>query len=173
MAENDRGISNPALKRPVVWRPKLMQSNTKEIVNLLKSEIEYLKKLKSAIGDIHGHIHSLAVKVAKIYLAGKHSKSVNWQISEKYEDGIDIVGKSQYGQIIVAAEVKTTARSEKETLGSQQRSKIRNDIEKLLEIDAKHKYLFIIDDKNRRAIESILKHADRKAVISLINIFEH
>jgi hypothetical protein len=145
----------------------------KEIVDLLKSEIEYLKKLKSAIGDIHGHIHSLAVKAAKIYLIEKHPRSLKWQVSEKYGDGIDIVGRSDNGQIIVAAEVKTTVRSKKETLGSQQRSKIRNDIEKLLEADAKHKYLFIIDDKNRKAIEGILKNMDRAAYINLVNIFEY
>ena len=73
--------------------------------------------------------------------------------------------------MIVAAEVKTTARSEKETLGSQQRSKIRNDIDKLLEIDAEHKYLFIIDNKNRKAIEAILK-SNQGTDIDLVNIFE-
>ena len=36
-------------------------SNMKEIVDLLKSEIAYFKKLKTAVGDIHGHIHSLKV----------------------------------------------------------------------------------------------------------------
>jgi Holliday junction resolvase-like predicted endonuclease len=115
----------------------------------------------------------LAVKAAKIYLAGKHRRCVNWQVSEKYGEGVDIRGISDNGKIIAAAEVKTTSRSEKETLGSQQRSQIRSDIEKLLEIDAKHKYLFIIDDKNRKAIEGILKNTDRAVHISLVNIFEH
>ena len=55
----------------------------KEIVDLLKSEIEYFKKLKSAIGDIHGHIHSLSVKVAKFFLAEKHPEVKNWELSEK------------------------------------------------------------------------------------------
>jgi len=143
----------------------------KEIVELLKDEIKYFKKLKSAIGNIHGHIHSLAVKAAQIHLAGKYPEAKTWQVSEKYGGGIDIIGISDNGKMIVAAEVKTTARSEKETLGSQQRSKIRNDIDKLLEIDAEHKYLFIIDNKNRKAIEAILK-SNQGTGIDLINIFE-
>ncbi len=143
----------------------------KEIVELLKDEIKYFKKLKSAIGDIHGHIHSLAVKTAQIHLAGKYPEAKTWQVSEKYGGGIDIIGISDNGKMIVVAEVKTTARSEKETLGSQQRSKIRNDIDKLLEIDAEHKYLFIIDNKNRKAIEAILK-SNQGTDIDLVNIFE-
>lgn len=144
----------------------------KEIVELLKSEIKYFKKLKSAIGNIHGHIHSLAVKAAQIHLAEKHPKAKSWELSEKYGGGIDVVGIDSNGKTIVAAEVKTTVRSEKETLGPPQQSRIKKDIEKLLEMDAKHKYLFIIDNKNRKAIESIMKNTDADAHINLINIFE-
>lgn len=143
----------------------------KEIVELLKDEIKYFKKLKLAIGNIHGHIHSLAVKVAQIQLAGQYPEAKTWQVSEKYGSGIDIIGKSDNGKIFIAAEVKTTARLEKETLGSQQRSTIRNDIDKLLEIDAEHKYLFIIDNKNKKAIEAIMK-SNLGTEIELVNIFE-
>lgn len=142
-----------------------------EIVELLKNEIAYFKKLKSAIGDIHGHIHGLAVKAAELHLTEKHRTVKSWETSPKYREGIDIVGKNANGKMTVAAEVKTTGRSEKEFLGSQQRSKVKEDIEKLLATNAKHKYLFIIDNKNRKAIESILK--DNQGVgINLVNIFE-
>ena len=142
-----------------------------EVVDLLKNEIVYFKKLKSAIGDIHGHIHSLAVKTAHLYLAGKHTETQNWELSEKYGGGIDIAGKSDDGEMFVVAEVKTTYRSEKEALGRVQRSKIQEDVERLLRTKAKHKYLFIIDNKNRNAIEGILKNRRAKN-INLVNIFE-
>lgn len=146
-------------------------SNVKEVMVLLKNEIVYFKKLKAAIGDIHGHIHSLAVRVASIYLADKYPQAVNWEISEKYEAGLDIVGKATDGNAIVAAEVKTTARSEKETLGRTQKDRIKNDIEKLKSTGAKNKYLFIIDNKNKKAFESILKN-NQGMDIELLNIFE-
>jgi hypothetical protein len=142
-----------------------------EILHLLKNEISYFKKLKSAIGDIHGHIHSLAVKAAKIYLEVKHRNIENWELSEKYAGGIDIIGKDAYGKVIVAAEVKTTARSEKESLGRPQKSRIRRDVQKLSEIAAHYKYLFIIDNKNRKAFENILQNHQGTA-INLINIFD-
>jgi hypothetical protein len=142
----------------------------KEIVELLKDEIKYFKKLKSAIGNIHGHIHSLAVKAAQIHLAGKYPEAKTWQVSEKYEGGIDIIGISDNGKMIVAAEVKTTARSEKKTLGRVQRSNIQKDIKKLLATEAKHKYLFIIDNKNRKEFERLLKNEGDD--IELVNIFE-
>jgi hypothetical protein len=143
-----------------------------EIWDLLKSEIDYFKTLKSAIGDINGHIHSLAVKAAKLRLSEKHPKVKKWDLSETYGKGIDIIGKGFENKIIVAAEVKTTFRSEKESLGAQQRSKIIGDIKKLRNSDARHKYLVIVDKKNRKAIESILKNNRGDSNIELINIFE-
>jgi hypothetical protein len=143
-----------------------------EIGDLLKSEIEYFKTLKSAIGDINGHIHSLAVKAAYLHLSDKHPKVKNWYLSETYGKGIDIIGKDPEDKIIVAAEVKTTLRAEKESLGSQQRSKIKEDITKLRNSDACHKYLVIVDKKNRKAIEGILKNNCGDSNIELINIFE-
>lgn len=142
-----------------------------EIFELLKSEIDYFKKLKSAIGDIHGHIHSLAVKMAQIYLSSKHSKVENWILSEKYGRGIDIIGKDKQGAIIIAAEIKTTFRSEKENLGSQQKDSIVNDINKLVRTKADFKYLIVIDDKNKKAIENILSKREASN-IKLINISE-
>jgi len=144
----------------------------KEIVELLKEEITYFKKLKSALGEIHGHIHSLAVGVAQTHLASKHTKVRSWKISAKYGKGIDIVGRDTKGKTVVAAEVKTTARSEKKSLGSQQRTKVREDLEKLLAVNAKYKYFFIIDNKNRKSIETIMKNLDRSNSIDLINVFE-
>jgi len=142
----------------------------KEIVKLLKDEIKYFKKLKSAIGDIHGHIHSLAVRAAHLYLADKHPEVHTWELSEKYGGGIDTVGKKTDGGTLVAAEVKTTFRSEKETLGRIQRSNIQKDIKKLLATEAKYKYLFIIDNKNRKEFECLLKNEGDD--IALVNIFE-
>lgn len=75
----------------------------KEIVELLKDEIKYFKKLKSAIGDIHGHIHSLAVRTAHLYLADKHHEVHTWELSEKYGSGIDAIGKKTEGETLVAA----------------------------------------------------------------------
>lgn len=143
----------------------------KEIAGILKSEIEYFKKLKVAIGDIHGHIHSLAVKVTQIYLSQAHPNVNNWKTSEKYGSGIDVIGKDINSNVIVAAEVKTTARSEKEFLGSQQRKKIKEDINKLSAIEAQHKYLCVIDNKNKKAIAGILKNSGAKN-IKLINLFD-
>jgi len=143
----------------------------KEIVDLLKSEIEYFKKLKSAIGGIHGHIHSLAVKTGKIYLTGLYPEVQCWELSEKFGSGIDIIGRSKNNSIIVVAEVKTTYRSEKETLGKPQRSRIKKDVEGLIKVSAKYKYLFIIDNKNRKAIEAIIKSLDAKDIV-LVNILE-
>jgi hypothetical protein len=142
-----------------------------EILDLLKKEITYLKKLKLAIGDIHGHIHSLAVKAAKMYLEAKHRKVESWELSEKYAGGIDIVGRDAHHSRIVVAEVKTTARSEKESLGSPQKSRIKKDVEKLCKTGASYKYLFIIDNKNRKAFEDILKN-NQKTAINLVNILE-
>ena len=85
--------------------------------------------------------------------------------------GIDIIGRDNNYKMILAAEVKTTARSKKETLGGQQRTKVKEDIEKLHETDANYKYLFIIDNKNRKAIEAILK-SNQGTDIDLVNIFE-
>lgn len=150
----------------------------RELFNLLKDEIEYFKKLKVAIGDIHGHIHSLAVRTAKIYLAEKHPEVKNWKLSETYGKGIDIVGKDGGGRTIVAGEVKTTFRSKKEVLGSQQRSNIGKDFFRLIGIDAKHKYFFIIDKKNKEAMKDILRITQTKIEniqpnpIKIINLFE-
>ena len=143
----------------------------KDIVNLLKEEIEYFKRLKTAIGDIHGHIHSLAVKTAKVYLLEKHTNVKEWKVAEKYGSGIDIVGKDDTGDVVVAAEVKTTFRSKKETLGAPQRKKIKGDIEKLISSNSENKYLFVIDDKNKKAIKGIL-NGYRNSGIYLINIFD-
>ena len=142
-----------------------------EIFNLLRSEIEYFKKLKVAIGDLHGHIHSLAVKTAKIYLSEKYNDVKHWEVSEKYGSGMDIVGKDKDQKITVVAEVKTTFRAKKEMLGAQQRKKIKEDIDRLNASGAENKYLFVIDNKNKKAIESILKSCESKN-IKLINIFE-
>lgn len=142
----------------------------KEIIDLLKSEIEYFKKLKVAIGDLHGHIHSLSVKVAKLHLSKLYPDVSEWKTSEKYGSGIDVIGKDS-DRIIVAAEVKTTARSEKESLGSQQRKKIKEDIDKLDSTDAQHKYLYVIDNKNKKAIAGILRNSGVKN-IKLVNLFD-
>jgi len=142
-----------------------------KVVDVLKSEIEYFKKLKSAIGDLHGHIHSLAVKVAQLYLAEKFADVKQWVVSEKYGGGLDIVGRGTGDSVIVAAEVKTTFRSEKETLGSQQRNTIKGDIDKLIASGAVNRYLFVIDDKNKKAIEGILK-SYKGSGIDLANIFD-
>lgn len=79
-----------------------------DMIELLKSEIEYFKNLKTAIGDINGHIHSLAVKAAHFHLSNKHPEVKAWRLSEKYGSGIDIIGKDANGKVIVVAEVKTT-----------------------------------------------------------------
>ncbi len=141
-----------------------------EIVDLLKSEIEYFKKLKTAIGDLHGHIHSLAVKTAKVYLSEKYPNITDWEMSEKYGSGIDIVGRNRKGEVLVAAEIKTTFRAKKENLGSQQRTKIKEDIAKLLSSNVKSKYFFVIDNKNKKAIQSILNNYKNNN-IQLLNIF--
>jgi len=143
----------------------------KDIIELLKSEIKYFKKLKNAIGELHGHIHSLAVKTAHLYLKEKHPAVSSWEVSEKYGGGIDILGRNELGNEQVVAEVKTTSRSEKEQLGSQQKKKIVEDIIKLSDSSASNKYFFIIDNKNKTAIENLIKgHAQKK--IQLVNIFE-
>lgn len=147
-----------------------IESETNKIVDLLKKEITYFKKLKSAIGDIHGHIHSLAVRTAHLYLADKHHEVHTWELSEKYGSGIDAVGKKTNGETLVVAEVKTTFRSEKKTLGRIQRENIQKDIKKLLATEATHKYLFIIDNKNRKEFERLLKNEGDD--IELVNIFE-
>ncbi len=141
-----------------------------EIMDILKSEIQYFKKLKTAIGDLHGHIHSLAVKVAQLHLSEKYSNVKQWEVSEKYGSGMDIIGECD-GNVLVVAEVKTTFRAEKESLGSQQRTKIKEDIDKLIASDAVHKYLFVIDDKNKKAISGIL-HGYNGVGIELVNIFD-
>ena len=142
------------------------------IIDLLKSEIDYFKKLKAAIGDLHGHIHSLAVEASKIYLAEKHSSVKEWKLSKKYGSGLDIIGVDSEGIKIVIAEVKTTFRSEKKQLGSVQRKSINKDVEKLADAEAKHKYFFIIDNQNRSAIEAILNNFEPTEQIQLVNIFE-
>jgi len=147
-----------------------IKAETDKIVDLLKKEIMYFKKLKSAIGDIHGHIHSLAVRAAHLYLADKHPEVYTWKLSEKYGSAIDAVGQKTDGGMLVAAEIKTTFRSEKKTLGRVQRSSIQKDIKKLLATEAKHKYLFIIDNKNRKEFERLLKNEGDD--IKLVNIFE-
>ena len=85
---------------PSSLRPRLWKSPAAIATKPVLGEIAYFKKLKAAIGDIHGHIHSLAVRAAKIYLMEKHPLSKSWQVSEKYGGGIDIVGSGDDGTII-------------------------------------------------------------------------
>jgi len=143
----------------------------REIFDLLAYEIEYLKKLKMAVGDLNGHIHGLTVKMSLIYLSKKHPKVKKWSVCEKYSSGRDVVGNDEKGKIVVAAEIKTTYRAVKETLGSTQRKTILKDIHNLSDSGARYQYLFVIDNKNKEAIKTILKNACCPSV-KLMNIFD-
>lgn len=147
-------------------------SKLDEIINLIKTEIGYFKKLKTAMGDIHGHIHGLSVRLAHIHLSKKHRDVNEWVLSDKYGKGLDIIGKNIRGKVIVAGEVKTTFRSEKISLGSQQKNMIEKDVKRLIKSGAKYNYLIVIDKKNKDAIENIVNKNDLHNKIKLLNILE-
>lgn len=118
-----------------------------------KALFQFLAKLREIQGNVSNDVSFAATLMAKEYLSAKFD--ITFDAAEKAQGapGIDIDLLTGSGDRIVA-EIKTTVPYQRSDFGAQQAASFRKDFVKLASAAAKHKYLFVTDN---RAYEALRK----------------
>lgn len=143
-------------------------------INNLYTELKSLLELKKRYKSLNVAIHEIATKLAQKYLEKMHPEIKDWHSKPRAGTGIDIFGPNLVEPKVVAEvtahEPIRKTRKGSPRFGAQQRQRIHETINKLLQEKNSKKYLFLISKNARTAVMQEFETLDIQ-VVNLLEIF--
>lgn len=142
----------------------------KSMLDIFKDELEFLIDLKQSVSILNNRIHD---KLALIAI--ERFRAMHPELEFRYEGagvgGIDIRGVARDGSLRLVAEVKSTHTSEKVKLRGPQKRYIEADLKRLVaEPGELLRYLVVVSESTKAAIEQQIKAADTYPSVEIINV---
>ena len=138
-----------------------LQIKDSNVGNVLTKFLE----LKEIIGNIGMDIHFLTSHVTNSFLKKKYGVTIDLSKAVG-SSGLDI------GLEEIVGEIKTTIPYLENDFGAKQKESIRKDLKRLEEIQKRHKYFFVIDNKTERILKrKYSKHYPSVEIVNLLREF--
>jgi len=139
----------------------------------ISAQLNYLIELKNKIGNLNNNVSFLGCLRAKEYLESIFKEDFDLDIGEKAQgaNGFDIIIETTEKKRLIA-EIKTTKPYGKNRLGANQEKSIKNDLEKLVNIQSDFKFLFLTDSTTPEYVIKIIENNPKYKNIKVINLLE-
>jgi len=122
---------------------------------ILADDIAFLVGMKRCAGSLNNRLHDKLARLAIINLQEKFP-TIEFNYENAGVGGIDITGKANE-ELVFVGEIKTTITNQAGSLMGAQLKSIKKDLERLMEVDVKNRYLILISKATKRAVIKQLK----------------